>query len=673
MEQKRKIAIVDDDPDIRSILSYFLRKHNFITIEAEDGKKAIEAIIKEKPDIAIIDWLLPKVDGLGVIKELLSREPQLHTKFIMITAVYRSKDIEDQIVNYKIDAFITKPFQLDYILKVINRILGSDVKKNEEEKQTKTSTSSKTQKAPNYNYLKELIKKPLPLMGDLSEYIPPLIFQKIWYEAKTCIITFYTNQDKKCIKRIFTIEGSPVYVQSWIKGETLGSFLLRNDLITIDQHTEIIEEMKNTNKKYSEIAIMKGYLAPHTIYDYMYKNMEERLINTFKWDKGISYNISLEDSFTQNILIFKINPSRIIIDGVKRYYNESRIKSLIEIEEDSIPYLVTTPPTYKEQLKLTTQESRIYEYLKKGNYSIGELMEKLYMPKESLIQLLFSFFIMGLIDIKSKDKEAPLIKGGSSLKEEQIYTLTEPKEQLTQTAVIELDQIVTEYFKLKQADYFSLLGVSQDASISEIIEAYKEKSQKFHPDKVKHKGLPKEKAEELYKKIVQAYKTLIDPQLKKEYIAKLKSERSSTPELTIQQATSNEEIFIEAQKEIEKGNYKKAFEKLERLLKEEKGNPKYEAYYGWVLYSLDKEKNRKKAEKHLELARRSDPSSPYPYWFMARILAEEGNDEKAYSLYKKACELDVANEELQREFHEYINKLNKLGRKIKKILFKKIG
>lgn len=104
----KTILIVDDEPPIRDILVYNLEKEGYKTIEASDGLTAVSMALEQRPDLILLDIMLPKLDGLSVCKRIKN---SLNVPILMLTA----KDGEiDKILGLELgaDDYITKPFSV---------------------------------------------------------------------------------------------------------------------------------------------------------------------------------------------------------------------------------------------------------------------------------------------------------------------------------------------------------------------------------------------------------------------------------------------------------------------------------------------------------------------------------------------------------------------------------
>ncbi len=108
-EDKKTILIVDDEQSIIDILVYNLKKEGYNTIEANDGLTAVDMALEQKPDLILLDIMLPKMDGLTACKKIKSAIPNI--PILILSA----KDEElDKIVGLELgaDDYITKPFSV---------------------------------------------------------------------------------------------------------------------------------------------------------------------------------------------------------------------------------------------------------------------------------------------------------------------------------------------------------------------------------------------------------------------------------------------------------------------------------------------------------------------------------------------------------------------------------
>jgi two-component system response regulator VicR len=118
---KRKILIVDDEPNVRRLLRTLLKK-NFNVIEAEDGGQAIDIASTENPDLILMDIMMPKMDGYTSCYALKQRPTTRSIPIIMLTAIGLKLNLE---LSKEIGAagYITKPFNSRELLDNIAQVL----------------------------------------------------------------------------------------------------------------------------------------------------------------------------------------------------------------------------------------------------------------------------------------------------------------------------------------------------------------------------------------------------------------------------------------------------------------------------------------------------------------------------------------------------------------------
>jgi type IV pilus assembly protein PilB len=117
-----KILVVDDEEDILKVLDKRLESAGYRMIGARDGREAIQCTIKEKPDLIIMDVMMPQMDGFEAVKTLRSRLETARIPIIMLTAKH-DKESEVKGLDMGADDYITKPFDSDKLLARIRMLL----------------------------------------------------------------------------------------------------------------------------------------------------------------------------------------------------------------------------------------------------------------------------------------------------------------------------------------------------------------------------------------------------------------------------------------------------------------------------------------------------------------------------------------------------------------------
>ena len=114
-KEKKTILVVDDEKNIMDLLVFHLQKEGYNTLEAYDGITAVDMAIKEKPDLILLDIMIPKLDGISVCKKIRYALNISNIPILMISA----RDTEsDKIVGLEMgaDDYITKPFQIREVM-----------------------------------------------------------------------------------------------------------------------------------------------------------------------------------------------------------------------------------------------------------------------------------------------------------------------------------------------------------------------------------------------------------------------------------------------------------------------------------------------------------------------------------------------------------------------------
>ena len=118
-----KVLAVDDFPTMRRIVKTLLRQLGYTNVsEAEDGQAALTKLQQEEFDLVLLDWNMPRMTGLELLKAIRADETLRHTPVVMITAEGRKEDVLDA-VKAGVNNFIVKPFTAETLEEKLNKVL----------------------------------------------------------------------------------------------------------------------------------------------------------------------------------------------------------------------------------------------------------------------------------------------------------------------------------------------------------------------------------------------------------------------------------------------------------------------------------------------------------------------------------------------------------------------
>jgi CheY-like chemotaxis protein len=121
--RNKKILIVDDEADILTTFSNRLRLNGYQVTTASDGREALEKADSEKPDLILLDLMMPGIDGFSVLEALKSNPKHKHIP-VIITSVKFHRDSMDKAAGLGADDYLSKPFVASDLLEKIEKLLA---------------------------------------------------------------------------------------------------------------------------------------------------------------------------------------------------------------------------------------------------------------------------------------------------------------------------------------------------------------------------------------------------------------------------------------------------------------------------------------------------------------------------------------------------------------------
>ncbi len=123
MNDKRIVLVVDDSETLRRICAFNLKKSGFTVLEAIDGIDALDKMRANQVDIVILDIMMPRLDGFGVLREMKRDKSLKSIPVIMLTAK-GGEDDEKVAIKFGATAFLTKPFSPRELVSKVKELIN---------------------------------------------------------------------------------------------------------------------------------------------------------------------------------------------------------------------------------------------------------------------------------------------------------------------------------------------------------------------------------------------------------------------------------------------------------------------------------------------------------------------------------------------------------------------
>ena len=124
----KRVLIVDDEPEAIDFASAVLEENGYLAISAEDGVEGMEKVRAEKPDLVLLDIMMPGKGGIAMYRDLRKDEETRHIPVIIITGVARGQRFEESMMRKDPDiplpdGYIMKPMKPEGLLELIGKLL----------------------------------------------------------------------------------------------------------------------------------------------------------------------------------------------------------------------------------------------------------------------------------------------------------------------------------------------------------------------------------------------------------------------------------------------------------------------------------------------------------------------------------------------------------------------
>jgi len=668
------VLVIEDNPEFRESLVNYLKSQKFVVFEASDRYEALMLWQTESIDAVIIEYTVSGMSGLDLLEELgNTREGGNFCAIITAPSPIHSLS-KKKLSRFSNVSVITKPFQL--------RILRNRLLENMGLPPQITIPPEPPDGEKDGGVLL-FQRQALPEEGYLIDEFLGALLHSVFVEQFSGIMHLETDEGDK---RIYFSNGLPVYAESEIVSETLGAFLVRNSIITREQNEDLLGAMKSTGMRHGEIMVQSGLMTPHDLYVHLEAHIMDKINSAFDLLNAY-FKLVPGDEWMGSIMPARIPIGRLILDGVKRSIPADQVRAELGLNDTDLPFMLPDQIYTADQLRLAPEELR----LKRGidhKLPFRDLISTNPAQRRDDARIIYALFLMQIMGIELNGAEkitAPKsVKAPPGRRSDARQTRSAESGAMSERA----QMMLSEYLKLRDVDYYKLLGVNRDATREEIRKSYAEKSQRYHPDNIIGLGSPlvQGKLKELYLRIEEAAKILTNDKSRQKYDQKISKKMAYPSGIATgirkrkktrkrpsgrkkgkgaDSASRAEDIsrlpdwqlFSRGKGLMQSENYTEA-ETVFRKAHEKKSDPKYIAYVAWTRFLQDPEKNRAEAIQILDDIQQESSGDAVCQYIRGMISMHDKKHDVALMCFEKAIDIDPNYIEAARQ-HRHCKNLQK--------------
>ncbi len=610
MNSKHHIILVDDDQNIRRFLDEFLKLKGFSVSSYSSAEDALPELGSGNFSIAIFDVVLPGMSGRDACAWIRDNEATSQRPVILMTAIHRGTDQAKKAKEeFGATEYLLKPFSLDNLYQRILGLLGEEYRVADiKERETAT------------------------IEGSLAETAFPKLLHDLYALKVTGLLHLSLDERKKVI---YFMEGYPIFVRSNLIRECLGKLLVRKGFIDERECEESLKRVKETGRLQGTVLIEMGHLTPQQLHDVLKLQATEKLLEIFSWPKG-NYRFTHAQDFKKNITRINLSPANLILQGLRRHYNEEKLDKILETHLSYYPALSTNPHYRFQDVELTGKDAALLAECR-GDKTFEEVLEAYPLSRFENKQLLTALLMVRMLE----SREMPL----SPEEQSTLFTDAPARQEKRESCL-------GDNTRMMQEDYFALLGLGHDAGTEEVRRSYVQLAKKYHPDRYLQDNIStdlKQKINTLFQRISEAYDTLSDPVGRKKYLDELTG--------TGKKRDTEAADILKAETSFQKGlvllkvnNFAEARKEFEVAVKLYAKEPEYLCYLAWTLFKgATKPVEKDQAKKMLLKALQMNQDLDKGHLFLGRILKDEGKEREAEKRFERAIQCNPKNTEALRE------------------------
>jgi CheY-like chemotaxis protein len=430
-----KVLLVDDNQELLNLLSRLFKDAGYEIVQASKGKSALDLARAEKPQLAVIDILLPDMMGYH-LAEAIRRE--LNVPVIFLTGVFKGgKHAAEAKAKYGAVGYFEKPFEANKLVETARSVVPTSARvpdANESSFEVELDIDVEEDRVQDPMELTGVVRitgdnisaelkgarltaggggkapalvrpppasyptGPAPITesergirrGELRDNLPQLI--NAFYQSQE---TGELGVQRGKVKKVVYFEkGQPVFALSNLVTDRFGQFLVRVGKINDAQLKQAATQAAITKRRTGEILVDMGLLKETERLYYVGQQVKSIIYSLFGWEDGV-YELAFKHSAKGESIKLDIHPANLIVRGIKKLYRPERLRRLLAPEDRVLPSL---QPAYSlSEIELERWEAELLPRTD-GNRTVAELVAIANKPEHVVHGFLYALVALSVLE-----------------------------------------------------------------------------------------------------------------------------------------------------------------------------------------------------------------------------------------------------------------------------------
>lgn len=322
LRRRPKVLIVEDQYELNFIYRSFISSLNMDGIGAFDGESAVRLFERERPDLCLIDLMLPGIDGLEVARRFRASPKGGDTPIILMSGVYHGSDVLfEKLERHRLDDFINKPFTVKTLQEVLLRHLSSHKPHSQSSKHSGAgSAGAALDGSPDERLSKELMQE-----GAINQVGFVRLLLEFLHERSTGRLVIRRDE---LMREVHFEEGSPVHAFSNSMDDALGTLLAKRGRVKMTTINELLVKQEGRTRL-GELLVAEALISETELAEALRDQVRQRVLACFGFTEGV-YRFEEGLEFIKRKDQTPLHTMALIREGLMRWTSSNEVARLME-------------------------------------------------------------------------------------------------------------------------------------------------------------------------------------------------------------------------------------------------------------------------------------------------------------------------------------------------------